>query len=66
MPLKNKKTSHDACLLPCNNSWCSIKDDYGTLAELEGVSVANSYTDIDEGEDDKLTPEQVDEVIDGR
>jgi hypothetical protein len=28
--------------------WCSIKDDYRTLAELEGVSVVNLYTDIEE------------------
>ena len=45
-------------------SWCSIKDDYKTLIGLEGVNVANLYTDIDDEEDDKPTPEQVDEVAD--
>ncbi|HSX43443.1 MAG TPA: hypothetical protein VLF59_05145 [Candidatus Saccharimonadales bacterium] len=26
--------------------WCSIKDDYRTLIELEGVSVVNQYDEI--------------------
>jgi hypothetical protein len=33
--------------------WCSIEDDYRTLAELEGVSVVNLYNDIDEEENDE-------------
>jgi hypothetical protein len=31
--------------------WCSIKDDYRTLAELEGVNVVNLYTEIDDVEE---------------
>jgi hypothetical protein len=33
-------------------SWCSIKDDYRALAELEGVNVVNLHTDIDDLEED--------------
>lgn len=33
-------------------SWCSIKDDYRTLAELEGVNVVNLYTGINDEDED--------------
>ena len=28
--------------------WCSIKDDYRTLAELEDVNVVEKYSELDE------------------
>jgi hypothetical protein len=31
-------------------SWCSIKDDYRTLVDLEVVNVVNPYMEIDEDE----------------
>lgn len=34
-------------------SWCSIKDDHRTSFGLDGVNVANMYTEIDENEDDE-------------
>ncbi len=36
----------------CSSIWCSIKDDYRTLAELEGVNVVNLYTDINDEDED--------------
>jgi hypothetical protein len=31
-----------------NSTWCSIKDDYRTLLNLEDVNIVNFYSDIDE------------------
>jgi hypothetical protein len=31
--------------------WCSLKDDYRTLAELEDVSAVSLYSDTDKEED---------------
>ncbi len=50
---KQKDDSKPGVFLSVINSWCSIKDDYRTLAELEDVSVVNLYTDIDEEETDE-------------
>lgn len=35
-----------------NFSWCGGKDDYRTLAELEGVNVVNLYTGINDEDED--------------
>lgn len=43
----SKKGSREPFLL-----WCSIKDDYRTLAELEGVNVVNLYTGINDEDED--------------
>jgi hypothetical protein len=46
---ESKKTRKNLVFL----LWCSIKDDYRTLVELEDVNVVNLYAEIDEGEDDE-------------
>jgi hypothetical protein len=44
-------------------SWCSIKDDYRTLVELEGVSVVNSSHDyVDEKDSSIVVDESINRV----
>lgn len=49
-------------LFICDNAWCSIKDGYRTLAELEGASVVNLYADIDE-KDDEIIDKMLDDAL---
>jgi hypothetical protein len=41
--VQNRKSAPSGTPLSVTLKWCSIKDDYGTLAELEDVNVVNLY-----------------------
>lgn len=50
--LTMETTSKFEASLPVLLSWCSIKNDYKTLAGLESVSAAEKYPVINEDEHD--------------
>lgn len=50
---QTKKRSKPNAFVSVNSTWCSIKNDYRTLVGLEDVNVVETYTDIDEEEDDE-------------
>jgi hypothetical protein len=50
---KTPRFTEEFLNFPKSYSWCSIKDDYRTLAELEGINVVNLDVENEWLEDDE-------------